>query len=79
MSEDRKVNMAHYEWTYVPEADIPPTPPPMRPILKETQAPVSPTTQNIRYPKVGLMDVVLFMVVMHYLKKSVNQLFPDKF
>jgi hypothetical protein len=69
-----------YEWVYVDEGSIPNPPPPpvMKPVFTHTvtQAPVSNT---IRYPKVGLMDVVLFIFVMHYLKKSVNQLFPDKF
>lgn len=68
--------MASYEWTYVPASDAPPPPPPMTPVLQRTST--GPASTTIKYPKVGLMDVVLFMVVMHYLKKSVNQLFPDK-
>lgn len=71
--------MGEYEWTYVPENEVPPMPPPpvMKPVFTHNVTP--PVVNNIKYPKVGLMDVVLFTVVMYYLKKSVRGLFPDKF
>lgn len=74
-----------YKWVFVPEEEIPPMPaaPVMKPVFTHItstpQVSAAPTVNTIKYPKVGMMDVVLFVVVMHYLKKSINSLFPDKF